>query len=584
MSKKNILAFFVFLLISCVAAPVNPEAEKIVNNQSNTPSSFSLPNSEITVDADSPLGINLSKIADYSDEDPFLDYMKTSRAWFGQTDNEFDTQESEQINLDENGWVRSLHPLDGSARFTRVATIMMTSDSVHNDYAGDYVVLYEGNGKLGYNGASLLDSALGRDVIHVNDSAGYLQVQILETDEQDYIRNIHVVRKEYEQGFLSGEIFNPRWLEKLKPFRTIRFMDWMKTNGGIQADFSLRSTPELASYTSESGAPLEVMLALTNQLHAEPWFNMPTQADDVYMRSFAEMVHGELSPSLKVYVEYSNEVWNTGFSFHPQGSYIDQRAEAEFGSIVQQDFFTARLNWHGKRTAEMCQIWKSVFVGEEGRVICVLGAQAANTYTAEQALDCPLWSTKTGKRCQDLGIDAVAIAPYFGSYIGDASWQDQVQGWSVDQLFEEIFSGGLIRDPIPGDFNDPYPQGALAEAQGFMKAYREHASRYGYRLIAYEAGQHLAGIASTQDNQQITDLFTTANRDPRMEAVYVDYLKTWREANGEVFVLFNLAGRYGRFGNWGLLEYIEQPSSPKYDAVLKFVSETPCWWADCKLR
>ncbi|HND47660.1 MAG TPA: hypothetical protein PLL95_03815, partial [Anaerolineales bacterium] len=60
--------------------------------------------------------------------------------------------------------------------------------------------------------------------------------------------------------------------------------------------------------------------------------------------------------------------------------------------------------------------------------------------------------------------------------------------------------------------------------------------------------------------------------------------KTWREANGEVFVLFNLAGRYGRFGNWGLLEYIEQPSSPKYDAVLKFVSETPCWWADCKLR
>lgn len=584
MSKKNIFAVFMFLLISCVASPVNLEETKIVNDPSNTTNSSSLLNSEITVDVDSPLGINLSEIADYSDEDPFLDYMKNSRAWFGQTDNEFDTQESEQIDLDENGWVRSLRPLNGSARFTRVATIMMTSDSVHNDYAGDYVVLYEGNGKLGYNGASILDSVLGRDVIHINDSAGYLQIQILATDEQNYIRNIHVVRKEYEQDFLNSAIFNPRWLEKLQPFRTIRFMDWMKINGGTQTDFSLRSTPELARYTSEAGAPLEVMLALTNQLHAEPWFNMPTQADDAYIRSFAEMVHSDLNPSLTVYVEYSNEVWNTGFSFHPQGSYIDQRAEAEFGSIAQQDFFTARLNWHGKRTAEMCQIWKSVFADEQGRVICVLGAQAANTYTAEQALDCPLWSAQTGKRCQDMGIDAVAIAPYFGSYIGDASWQDQVQEWTVDQLFDEIISGGLIRDPVPGDFNDPYSQGALAESLGFIKAYSEHASRYGYRLVAYEAGQHLAGIASTQDNQQITNLFTTANRDPRMQAVYLDYLEAWHESNGGVFVLFNLAGRYGRFGNWGLLEYIEQSSSPKYDAVLKFVSETPCWWTECKLH
>ncbi|MFN8399030.1 MAG: hypothetical protein U0X74_03365 [Anaerolineales bacterium] len=584
MYKRTVFVILALFLFSCETATINSEETKVVNEQNtNVPDIATLTNSEVSVDFDSPLGINLSEIIDYSDEDPFLDYMKTSRAWFGQTDSEFDTQEYEQINLDSNGWVRSLRPL-GSARFTRVVTIMMTSDNMHNNYSGDYVVLYNGTGKLDYGNASLLDSSSGRDVIRIDDPAGYLQIKILDTDEQNYLRDIHVVRKEYEQEFLNGSIFNPRWLEKLKPFRTIRFMDWMRVNGGKQTDFTLRSSPTDARYTSELGAPLEVMLSLTNQLHTEPWFNMPTQSDDNYMHSFAEMVHQNLDPSLKVYVEYSNEVWNTGFSFHPQGSYVDQQAVAEFGNIAQQDFFTARLNWHGKRTAEMCQIWKTVFKGEEGRVICVLGAQAANTYTAEQALDCPLWSAQTGKRCQDFGVDAVAIAPYFGSYIGDVSWQDQVQEWTVDQLFDEIISGGLIRDPIPGDFNDPNPQGAFAEAHEFMDSYSEHAKRYGYHLLAYEAGQHLAGIGATQDNKKIVELFLQGNRDPRMGDIYSDYLQMWQEAHGETFVLFNFAGRYGRFGSWGLMEYIEQPSSPKYDAVVDFASGNACWWADCAVR
>lgn len=547
--------------------------------------------SEFRSNPNSPLGINLREIVDYSDEDPFLDYIKTSRVWFGQTDTEFDTQESDQIDLDENGWVRSLLPLTPSARFTRVATIMMVSGEVHNNYAGEYVVLYEGKGQLGYGGASILESAPGRDLISVTDPAGYLQVQILKTDPQDYLRNIHVVKKQYEQEFADGAIFNPVWLEKLQPFRTIRFMDWMRTNGSQQSDFSLRTQPQTARYTTELGAPLEVMIALSNQLHAEPWFNMPAPANDDFIRLFAQTVRASLDPSLRVYVEYSNEVWNTGAPFHPQGSYIDQQAAAEFGDGALQDFFTARLNWHGKRTAEMCRIWKSVFSGEENRVICVLGAQAANTYTAEQALDCPLWvadkdnPNQDQRRCQEYGIYAVAIAPYFGSYIGDFTWQEQTQTWNIDQLFEEIINGGLIQDPVPGDFNDPHPQGALVEARSFMREYHDHAVQYGYHLLAYEGGQHLAGIGSAQNNQNLTALFSEANRDARMNEIYLQYLKDWQmEAFGETFVLYYFAGRYSQFGNWGLMEYIEQENSPKYRAVTEFVQSTNCWWDDCRVK
>jgi hypothetical protein len=43
---------------------------------------------------------------------------------------------------------------------------------------------------------------------------------------------------------------------------------------------------------------------------------MPHQASDEYVRQFALLVKEKLDPSLKVYIEYSNEVWNGIFAQH----------------------------------------------------------------------------------------------------------------------------------------------------------------------------------------------------------------------------------------------------------------------------
>lgn len=177
-------------------------------------------------------------------------------------------------------------------------------------------------------------------------------------------------------------------------------------------------------------------------------------------------------------------------------------------------------------------------------------------------------NTAPTRRCQAYGIDAVAIAPYFGSYIGDDGWDDQVSTWTTDTLFAEINSGGNITDPVPDDFNDPPVGGAMAEALGWMQAYKTSATALNYRLLAYEGGQYLAAIGDTMNNDTVTTLFITANRDARMTALYDQYIANWQANSGEVLVLFNLAGRYSQFGNWGLLEYIEQPTSPKYTALI----------------
>lgn len=39
------------------------------------------------------------------------------------------------------------------------------------------------------------------------------------------------------------------------------------------------------------------------------WINIPHAADDEYVTNLAKLIKDKLDPSLKVYVEYSNEVW-----------------------------------------------------------------------------------------------------------------------------------------------------------------------------------------------------------------------------------------------------------------------------------
>lgn len=186
--------------------------------------------------ADRTLGVNLSELVDYSDEDPFIDYMKMSREWFGQSDTAFDTNEKHKIALDANGWVTSVRPIGGGS-FTRVATIMMVSGDRHNNYADTYVVRYEGKGTMSFGGATVLSQQPGRIVLTVNDRGGYFVLRITSTDSRNYLRNIRVVKRSQEANLLRGEIFNPKWLAKLAPFGVIRFMDWMRTNGGVCARF-----------------------------------------------------------------------------------------------------------------------------------------------------------------------------------------------------------------------------------------------------------------------------------------------------------------------------------------------------------
>src|SRR5690606_7033388 len=108
---------------------------------------------------------------------------------------------------------------------------------------------------------------------------GYVDIRIQRTDPADPVRAITVVREDRIAAFDAGALFNPEWLALLDGFSALRFMDWMLTNNSTQSAWANRPRPGDYSF-AENGVALEYMIALANELKADPWFSIPHLADD----------------------------------------------------------------------------------------------------------------------------------------------------------------------------------------------------------------------------------------------------------------------------------------------------------------
>ena len=524
----------------------------------------------------SPLGTNLDGVVDYSTSYNFVDVMKQSRSWITQDttgSGVFDTGDEACLDLDAHGYVKTLVPKASNQgcstpNYNAVATLFFFGDFAGHYPSGKYLVTYDGQGSISYFFAAAKNagqSTPGHDVLDVNANNGGWMMRLDAINAADPIRNIHVWMPGYDASSGASQLFHPDFLHLIARNKVLRFMDWMGTNNSTQAEFADRPRLDDARWT-ERGVPLEMMVELANRSDADPWFNMPHRASDDYLTQFAQTVKQLLRRDLKVYVEYSNEVWNGQFQ---QGSYVETQGGIDYPG--QGSGFDRRLNWYGKRSAQICDLWKSAFGGESSRVVCVLGAQAANAYTQTEAADCPFWTA--GRPCSGHQMNTVAIAPYFGGYLDGPSTESSVQTWSLDTLFAELNSGGQISGGPSG--------GALADVHSWITSHHQAAVARSLHLITYEGGQHLVGILGVENNLAIQTLFNSANRDARMGAAYTSHLAFWKANGGELFMNFTASAGYGKFGSWGAVEVLDQQSTPKQNALTNFIIGNPCWWNAC---
>jgi hypothetical protein len=481
----------------------------------------------------SRLGMNLSGPADWNTEHPFVDVFRLSREWISQR-KDTGWGRGPKLDRDAQGWIKRLEA-DCWAE-----TPILTGGHAPR---GEYVCLYQGDGDLGFShNARVVSREPGRVVVHIDPRTGGTFLQLRRTNPQDYVRNIRVLMPGFEKSAQAAP-FHPAFLDRWRGFNTFRFMDWQETNGSHQREWADRPKVDDCNWTAK-GVPVEVMVGLCNRLKVNPWFCLPHEASDDYVRQFARLVKLQLDPPLTVYVEYSNEVWNGMFLQH---RYAEGKAK-ELGLGPKERPWEGAAMFHARRSVEVFRIWEEVFGGKE-RLVRVIAWQAAGG---------DYWSDKMVLAQQGAGqhCDALAIAPYITMCIGPQTKPSasEVAAWPLEQLLDHV------------------EQKALPECLGWMRTQKKVADKYGLKLIAYEAGQHLVGVGGGENNDSLTKLFHAANRHPRMGTIYTKYLDGWRDAGGDLLCIFASTGSWSKWGSWGLLEFADQTENeiPKCHAVLEW--------------
>ena len=592
---------------------------------------FCLPSVYATAqsNSNSPLGTNLAGVNYYSAEQPFLNIFKTGGGWttvIGGTGP--DTAEEVALYqrfLDSNGYPTTLSPGAGY-KFNALAVLLLrglnSSDVSQPTYqAGDYLLQWSGSGSWFYNydASGTCTTSPCKITISSPSGGGGLWLVLTSTTPGNTVKNVSLIycgtwngsscSNGYDKLLANGEMFNPTFVSRIKPFKTLRFMDWMETLNNFQTNWTDRpglnwafwadsrtnatingADPRPGHSKINDGVPAEVMFALCNEVQADCWFNMPPLATDDYVTQFATLAHSTLNNNLKVYVEYANEVWNGVFA--PSQSGTIPTAPLNNASVWQQlqtlghtvypnvtGFGAAFLYGEAYRPVQVGHDWKVAWGSDSGRVIrlaagqngwpernvCILstlpnGSMPGVYCNASSQGGPAYWYGTTGGSVAQ-NVDAFAVAPYFGYAVPDTL--------TLDQLFTEIMSGGVV----PGG----YPGGMIKQTLDWAAANYATAQAAGLPLVAYEGGQSLVSISDTT----LQALYAAANRDPRMGTAYTTYLNGWKSLGGGMFNHFADILQYSKWGYWGALENVLQTSSPKYNALTGFISSNPCWWAGC---
>ena len=477
------------------------------------------------------IGVNIDGNADWSTQVHFIDLMKNSREWI--------------YELPWGGW-GSAQDLKGTVEFDEqdypkilppnisLVALMVRDLETHYDQ-GRYTVLYDGDGTLTFAmDVTNTFRSVGRiyiDVIPQTQLNNGIVVKIERSNPNDPIRNIRVIRPGFEKLY-KKLIFHPMFLSQLKPFNTIRYMDFYATNSQKDQDWSNRTLEQFRTYTI-NGAPLETMIKLSNLSGKHMWINVPYLANDEYIKNMAELIYENLRPDLKLYVEYSNEVWG---NLYPGGIHAEHQ-----GLIMKlsNDGVQARFCYLGYITNKISQIFRSVFsasdkLEDKQRLKIVISTQSVNADTTKRILEC---------QNSYEHVDAVAIAPYFSDELNDEYTADYVFETLMPKIFE-----GINKD---------------------LQSHHAIIQKYNLEFYNYESGQGFLGSTQKQ-----TDFQISIQDDERMKAAYIEYLKLLKSNGVSLTMLFTLAGKWSKYGSWGHLRYIDvnPENSKKIKGVLDYLS------------
>ena len=544
------------------------------------------------------LSYGLDGISDWGPAQVFLNVFKSAREWTGHLPDQWGGIDIHDMRaaglLDENGYFTRMP--DG---VTHVDTFVLTDLPVEATYtAGRYRLTYDGTGDVSVS-ISAQNVTYDEGEIWFDfapaagdpDSDSMVVITINTTDPEgtgDHLRNFELVKEENIPTYDAGAVFNPLWLELIDETHALRFMDWIQTNNSTIVGWDDRPTLDDFSYVP--GVPLEVMVDLANLTGTEPWFNIPHNASDDYIRQFSQYVRDTLDPTLRAHFEFSNEVWNFLFD-----QAIDSAADAEirFGTGVEG----AWMQEYGVRSSQMAMLLDEVYAGAEDQLVKVIATHTGWPGLEVFALEAPDYLSMTpGLAAPYTFFDTYAVTGYFGNSLGNKK-AETVLTWLADSLAQAVAEAdalGLtgadrstyveanrfvlatelatqdLRDgSVTGD-----PSGSLAEVFDSFAYHAAAAESYGLDLVMYEGGTHVVANGEFSGNQDLAEFFLHLNYSAEMGVLYQELLDGWVAAGGTLFSAFVEVAKPSQWGSWGSLRYLGDETE-RQSALETFLTDYP---------
>ncbi len=370
----------------------------------------------------SRFGWNAPKLEDYQPR-TLANVALTGRKWIDLAGG-WKTIPEDELALDARGWPTKM------PAGKRPASILTWDQGAKSWPDGEYVISSTTNGspiyKLVTQTGKELTRQAGRFTWNPSVDGGLL-IELVQTG----LMSLSIYSAK------DADAFAEPFLQAARGAGCIRWMDAQKTNNstvssGLQP-YSVRSFA-----ADPAGISMQMVADASDLLAADAWVCIPHLATDAYIKNMAIELKHSMPPEHKVYVEFSNELWNFQFS---QGR--------SFGAT-----YAIAAPKYNARAAVAVNLFKQAYGANCVRVIA---AQSANLGTSSDAL----------KAAQvNGGCDALAVAPYWGHSIKSDA-----------------------------DFTQANVTAVVAKAVQEMRDNLQMARQYGVQLLGYEGGMHCVGIS-----------------------------------------------------------------------------------------
>lgn len=525
------------------------------------------------------LGINLSSTQDWDGDMLFADAMKQARGW-----STIGSNADSQAPVDSNGWPT-----------TDAATVIFQGRERMN---GTYALSFRGQATItdGYAGTPIVgqtyNSATNTTTATLphskTDGAGmYLRFTNTRRTATSPLgsgitdaRLMRPVTPGATTSYAPGTLFTNPIKNLVAKVQTVRMMDATRTNGNPFEITNVWSQRRLPSYATQGesrftgkGMAWEYAVQFWNETDKDAWVNVPFNADDTYIRNLARLlrygsdgvnpytstqsapVWAPLETDRKLYVEFSNEVWNTWGIFPGEYNKNDAIAAVQAGTTegraINFDNIYPTIDDKAWTIAQRRTAYHGIRVSNIFRE--VFGDAAMHTRVR------PILAGQLGGEAFKNGL--LFVDNYYNNAAGNFVTTPRPVNhffyggggsayYSPDNESNSLTASSIIADLSAG--------GYFTEAGAKLDEFH-FAAAYGLKRIAYEGGP---GLDVTGNSEAAK---AAAWNDSRMRDVIVAKQNEWSAAGGDLLMYFFTAAAPGatNYYQWAFTNDIFNLATPK---------------------